>query len=258
MNFKVHRAKFGIGSLLLTMFLGVMFLIPSLWVKSYLAVDKNWVETTGKVVDVAISRSGDNDLMYTPIVSYQVEGKTYTVGSGMSSSAYPKIGSERKVAYNPSDPAKAKQTGGDIVFVLLLLLFPVMGVAMIIIAVISFIRSIIRSSKIKSLIKSGTKLQGVMVDLISGGGGANSYRIVVCAVSSTGQPQNYVSDNLQGIAGLAMTDFKNDPIVIDVYVDPYNPKKYYVDISDIPNLSADSISELVAKAISRRSGGFAA
>ena len=68
------------------------------------------------------------------------------------------------------------------------------------------------------------------------------------ATDNTGVVQNYVSDSLNGVAGLAMADFQNNPILIDVYVDLINPQNYYVDISDIPNLTPQRISELIQAA----------
>ena len=49
-----------------------------------------------------------------------------------------------------------------------------------------------------------------------------------------------------------MADFRNNPIAIDVYIDTTNPKKYYVDISDIPNLTPERIQELIKSALDRK------
>lgn len=106
--------------------------------------------------------------------------------------------------------------------------------------------------------QTGQKLQGVIVDIMldnshnSGSTGMNvantRYKIVVAASRSNGSVENYVSDSLSGIAGLAMADFKSHPIPIDVYIDPIDSTKYYVDISEIPNLSAERITSLIGAA----------
>jgi hypothetical protein len=98
------------------------------------------------------------------------------------------------------------------------------------------------------LVQTGQKLQGVMVDLQSQGTNNNGYKIVVAADNGSGAVQNYVSDSLTGVGSLAMADFRTSPIPIDVYVDPSNPENYYVDISDIPNLTPERIQSLLQAA----------
>ena len=117
-----------------------------------------------------------------------------------------------------------------------------------------FVKSILRTRNIDKLVSGGHKLQGVLVDLQTqqSKNGA-TYQIVVAATGRSGTVQNYVSDPLSGVGGLAMADFQNNPIPIDVYVDPSNPKHYYVDISDIPNLTPERISQLVKMAADKQS-----
>jgi len=76
--------------------------------------------------------------------------------------------------------------------------------------------------------------------------GPYTYNLIVSA-SYNGVVNNYISDSLNGVAGLAMSDFNNNPISIDVYINPLNPEEYYVDISDIPTLTPDRIIELIKK-----------
>ncbi len=93
-------------------------------------------------------------------------------------------------------------------------------------------------------------MQGILTDIQSTGGNNNgSYKIVISATNIAGVVQNYVSDSLNNIAGLAMADFRNNPIPIDVYIDPTKPQNYYVDISDIPNLTPERIAQLTQSAV---------
>lgn len=96
------------------------------------------------------------------------------------------------------------------------------------------------------MIQNGQQLQGVLVNINSSGSGSgSSYRIEVSAVDPSGAVQNYLSDHLTGIGGLAMMDFRNTPIPIDVFVDPLDHRNYYVDVADIPNLTPERIMELL-------------
>ena len=71
---------------------------------------------------------------------------------------------------------------------------------------------------------------------------------MVSPTYSRGKDQKYKSDSLTGIGGLAMADFRTNPIPIDVFIDPSNPAEYYVDVSDVPNLTPERIATLIKNA----------
>jgi Protein of unknown function (DUF3592) len=244
--FKAKRQKFGITGLLITLLIGVVFTgAGSLFLFSTRA-DPSWTKVNGQVVRSATSVSKGSTL-YSPIVSYTVDGQQYQVTRGYSSSSIPTIGEAKEIAYNPSQPSQAKviESVGAMWWIWL---FPVVGALLIVISVLSFVKSLNRSRKINKIISTGTKLQGVLTDIQSSSN--NGYKIIVSATDSFGNVQNYESDPVNGAGGLAMADFRSSPIPIDVYVDPTNSKHYYVDISDIPNLTPERISELIKKAVS--------
>lgn len=247
--FKTKRQGFGLGSLIAMIFIGAAFTAVGFIIYQSTIIDKNWTRVQGEIVDVT-SSINDGSTTYTPIIKYEVNGQSYRAAGSNGSSSYPNIGSMREVAYNPDRPDQSKAVGGagSKIFILL---FPAIGVLLLILAPFSFIKSLKRSGKIKDLTQTGQKLSGVLVDILStGGGNNNTYKIVVAATDNTGTVQNYTSDNVNGAADLAMADFRNNPIPIDVYVDPTNQQNYYVDISDIPNLTPQRIGELIKSAIS--------
>lgn len=246
-NLKVRRQNFGIGSALFLLLFGAVFTGVGVLALRSNEVDPNWTKVTGEVVD-STSRTGDSSTTYSPVVKYEVNGRSYRVASRISSSSYPRIGEKREVAYNPVRPDQSKVVE-DASTQWFLYLFPLVGIVCLAIAAYAFIRSIRRSGNISRLVQSGQKLQGVLVDVRSQGSGNNSgYKIVVSATDQSGTVQNYVSDSLIGIGGLAMADFRNNPIPIDVYIDPANPQNYYVDVADIPNLTPERIGELIKSA----------
>jgi hypothetical protein len=244
MTFTTKRKKFGIGSLIFLVLFGTAFTAGGIIALRSNSIDPDWTVTAGKVVDISRS-SNDGSTTYSPVVSYQVEGRSYRAASNMSSSFQPYIGQNREVAYNPDQPEQSKIVESATT-TWWLYLFPIIGIACIVLGPYQYIQGAKRDKKIKQLIRTGLKLQGVLVDVQSeGDSNSNSYKIVVAATDPTGTVQNYVSDSLGGIAGVAMADFRNNPIPIDVYVDPSNHENYYVDISDIPNLTPERIVQLL-------------
>lgn len=247
-SLKVRRQKFGISSLIFLILFGAVFAGAGIFAISNTKIDPSWTRVSGQVVDSS-SRISDGSTTYTPIVQYSANGQTYKVTSSASSSFYPNIGDKREIAYNPNRPDQAKVVEGTGITVFLWLL-PVVGIGILVLAPILFIRSLHRSNKINDLKQTGQKLQGILVDVQSiGSGNNNVYKIVVSATDNNGTVQNYISDELSGIGGLAMADFRKSPIPIDVYIDPANSQNYYVDISDIPNLTPGRIAELVKSAL---------
>ncbi len=61
------------------------------------------------IVELTESRDGDGDLLYRPIVRYEVDGREYFLESRVSYGglAVPKIGDRRTVYYDPNDPSDA-------------------------------------------------------------------------------------------------------------------------------------------------------
>lgn len=245
--FKAKRDKMTVRGLIMLMGLGAAFIVASFFIFNSLKIDDSWIRTKGEVVG-STSRLSDGSTQYTPIISYEVKGRTYKVTSNGSSSMAPSIGDEREVAYDPAQPnvAKVVETTGILAF---LLLFPIVGLAILILVPIYFVKSLKRSRHIKHLMQSGNKLEGVLVD--TSRGNSNSMVITVAAVDGKGETRNYVSDPILGAAGLALADFRNEPVPIDVYVDPSKPDDYYVDISDIPNLTPQRIGDLLKRAVQK-------
>lgn len=258
-NLKVRRQKFGIGALIFLMVIGLVFAGAGYAMYSQTKIDPHWTRVSGTVSSVksgiSNSSNGGSSTVYTPVVSYQVNGQTYQVASSVSSSHYPTVGSTKQVAYNPSYPNQAKVVGGA-GSTALVLVFVVVGLALVVLSPVFFARSLRRSKDINNLQHSGIKLTGVIVDIQSNNTSTvnntgSAYKIVVAATDNNGAAHNYVSDSLTGIGGLAMADFRSNPIPIDVYVNPTNPDDYYVDISDVPNLTPERISQLIQMARGR-------
>jgi len=188
--------------------------------------------------------------MYSPRVEYIVAGQTYTVTSHMSSNSRPSVGSTQRVGYNPGDPSEARvdEGVGGIAF---LSVFAGLGVLGILLGPILYIRSRRRTAAINKLVQSGQKVTGVVTGISSNRNGTNqnsqAFVVEVSATDLSGTVRQFTSDSLTGLGPLAMMDFQANPIAVDVYIDPANPDNYYVDISDLPNLTPARIAELIAQ-----------
>lgn len=139
---------------------------------------------------------------------------------------------------------------GQLIF---LLPFPIVGVVIVIIARILFSRFSKQSDEIiKNLMDTSEKLHGVLVRVkrVGGPGLNNNYIIIVSATNKRGIVQEYTSDPVSSYADLAVIDFRKNPIPVDIYVNPIDPQRYYVDISSIPDLvplSRDAFIQLAKR-----------
>lgn len=247
MNLKARRQKFGIGSLIVMLIIGVAFIGIGKTVLKSMSVNSSWTRVTGKVISVSAGNTSGSTTTYAPIVQYTANGQQYQVSSSVSSSSYPQIGTPKQVAYDPSNPGDAKVING-VGTTWFVYIFPIVGIIMVVGSPILFVRSMRRSHDIKGLQQTGVKLQGVLTDVLQVGQtnqGGSAYKMIVSATNQAGQVQAYTSDTIHGMGGITLAHFQSHPIPIDVYVNPSNPKDYYVDISDIPSLTPEKISELI-------------
>ena len=249
-NFKARRSKFGIGSLIFmfvfgAMFIGVSFLFIGDDIRS-----RDWKPVTGTITDVSRSTDSDGDVMYRPTVAYTVDGQSYSTSPSYSSSQQYSVGSSQTVHYDPNNPSQGViRTNGMGFFVYI---FPVIGAFAILFGVVSFIRSMRRSSLIKQLKSSGVKVQGVVTAVGSNTSSNNSTQITVSATGLDGQVHHYQSDSVSGLSIIGLADYQTKPVAIDVYLNPTNQTEYYVDLDDIPNISPERITDLLKSAVSQK------
>jgi hypothetical protein len=249
--FRPKRQKTGLITLLFLLIFGGIFCGVGLNFISQMSATPGWSKTEGKVIDFTTHRSNDSTT-YSPVVEYYVEGKRYLASSNISSPTRPTAGSTRDVSFDPIHPGTGKviETGSNAWF---MWIFPVVGASIMLGGAYSFIRSTLRSKAIRQLTQNGHKLDGILVEVQDHGGKKQSiYKLVVAAVDPTGQTRHFLSDPVIGAAGIALADFKSDPIAIDVFIDASNPDNYYVDIDDIPALTPERISALVQSAKNRQ------
>lgn len=248
---KPRRNTFGVGVFMFLLLIGLSFTIVGVFMTKSMLERKDWPTTTGKVTNVSASYDADNRKLYTPTVEYTIDRQTYTAKSSTSSSSRPSIGSQQSVQYNPGDPSEGYTNDGMQWLSILVL---AVGIITSIIAPLGYIRSRKRSGAINTLKQQGIKTQGVVTNIISMANQPNTAshtKVVVTAIDpTTQQPREFESDSMAGsIIGFA--NYQQQPVAIDVYIDSANPANYYVDIDELPSVSAENIQSLLAGVMSR-------
>jgi len=270
MGMKTRRRKFGVGYLLLFLFISVVFISVGFFVHKSQQINPSWPRTNGSITSYR-STMNNGQISYTPVVGYTVKGQSYTVSSSTSSSSMPVVGATVPVAYNPSNPSQAKVISGAAAKVVPFISIGI-GILMLILGPVMFIRSWRRSKDINNLRQTGRKITGVLVDIrVTGNNGGNRvrpgyvgginnmqpiYKVIVAANDPvTGSARQFTSDPIMGMATVIYEAIHGQPVPIDIYINPSNPNDYYVDISELPSLTPQAITDMLARATGR--GSFA-
>jgi hypothetical protein len=231
-------------------------------------VDPNWQRVTGRVADFETHQSDsinepdtssfqDDRRSYAAIVHYTVDDQQYEV-VGQSVDTRPVIGASSEVIYDPAEPKNARLAADANMSKISAIAAPIIGAIVIIVGIIGFIQGRRRKRTITDLTQSGNKVQGVIVDIqttaisttTTTAGRSNTparpqYVIVVAAPDGQGNVRNYTSDTFEGLGRMAVVDFRTTKIPIDVYIDPTNPEKFFVDTSSIPGLTTENIATAI-------------
>lgn len=251
---KARRSKFGFGSGLILLFIGTVFIGVSFIIFNGEIRSRDWPTAQAKVVHVAQRLDSENGMMYTPTVEYTVNGTPHRITSQMSSSSPETVGSTKTVRYNPNNQSEGIIAMSGMMYTFLL--FPLIGAGLILGSIVAAVRSFKRSRVISNLKQSGIKVQGI-VSNVESTSQRGSVRLTVSAPDQSGQVRSFASDTVSGNT-FTLTDYQQKPIAMDVYIDATNPDIYYVDIDDIPEMTADTITHLLQKATTQHPFGNAA
>jgi hypothetical protein len=250
---KARRNKFGLGTAAIVAAAGVMFTGASYLFLADDIKSREWPSAPAVVTNVSRSTNSDGDQMYRPTVEYKVSGVTYQNTSPSSSSSAVSIGDERTIRYNPNSPSEGviAMSGTD----WFIILFPIVGIGLILGSIVGLIKSVRRGKAIKSLKQSGMKLQGIVTN-VEQSSQHGSVTITVTAQEHTGQVRMFQSDSMSGNT-FTLLQYQQQPIAMDVYVDPSDPANYYVDLDDVPELDAAQLGNLLKLATNRQPVGMA-
>jgi hypothetical protein len=88
--------------------------------------------------------------------------------------------------------------------------------------------------------QNGNKLTGYIksIDVAMTVNEVSIFKVqALVANALNGQTDTYTSDLITGAEALALVDFFKNKTPIDIYIDPVNPKKYYVDIDSLNSIN---------------------
>lgn len=242
----VKPAIFTFVRLLMFIIPGAIFLLIGLLGFDSVRIDSGWNRTFGLVNDVDIV-SGSRKTTYTPVVEYKIDGESYIVTGKIYSDNAPIVGSSIEIAYNPQRPSDGKlvqESGGSSLKMWVSTSF---GAILLLIGIDMYIKDRRRLREIAELQQNGQKTRGIIDKLVFTGLWSRQpmYKIVARAVGIDGQVNKFTSDQVTGSIANVFKDVRSKKIPIDIYLDLSNPKKYFVDTSIFPTLSADEKAELV-------------
>ncbi len=207
--------------------------------------------TTSISVDENRHLDSDNDYVYSPIYTYEVDGKQYTCKSNVSSSIRP--GTDNKTIYydsrNPSLCVSEYTKGNNWLF----LLFMLMPTIFIVIGWIFIHKTNVRVKKVEALNQTGKLVKGLPYRLEQSNIEINERPLMKIVVDY--RLPNGETVQLEGDPRYDRKESDEDGKV-DLVIDEQDPKNYFIDFeinrvggnrtSDYyvdPNVSTDSQTE---------------
>jgi hypothetical protein len=222
------------------MFIGIVFMSIGLLIPLFSpSKPSGWTETTGTVTNLTPVTGSKGGTTYQPTITYKVGGKEYTNQPNFSESGI-RIGASWKIYYEPAHPENAKAPISATA-IYIMLLFPLIGL----ILVVATLYGAARRRKRRQLITMGQPLQAITSNQAFTNTGANNgVRLVATAAMTDGTAREFTSEPLGISQTLAMQGHAGN-VPITVYIDPNNPKLYYVDLSTLPKANAQTIQNIV-------------
>ena len=83
-------------------------------------ISENYIELNATFKDTTLYERSESGNLYTLNYSYMVNGLQYQISTDYATSIIPKIGSEKLIKYNPSNPSEAIFVGGSNTLVIIL------------------------------------------------------------------------------------------------------------------------------------------
>ena len=213
--------------------IGLVFLtIATITIVNTLNFRSSAILTDGSVVRMNESRSDKGTLLTAPVISFNTkDGQEYLYQSNIYSnpSSY-SIGEKVPIYYDPLNPNHA-QTGGMTLSIVLASI----GGVFFLIGLIIYLLHINKDKNIKILMETGEKIKADIVSVnyntslaING----KNPMVIECQWL-----QNY-SNTLYSFKSRNLwfdpTPYLGERKQLDVFINPNNPKKYFMDVSFLP------------------------
>ena len=216
----------GAGLFFLAIMLGIFF-------SSFITRNSLDAETKSISTNPNRHEDSDGDTIYSPIFTYEVDGKQYTCASGASSSIGP--GDEpRTIHYNSKDPSKCMSDYSENIN-WLLLIFGLLPVIFIVIGVNMNLKIAKHIKQIETLNQTGKLVKNLPYRLEESNIVINNQRIMKIVVDY--RMPNGQTVTLEGDPRYDGKESDEDGRV-DLVIDESDPKNYYLDF-EINRLSGN-------------------
>lgn len=189
---------------------------------------KSYVKTDAVIIDFDSERDIDGETNKHAIIRYRADGIVYETTTNEYNSSW-NLGDHIEIYYNPDSPEKFFTGFGSTFGVLMLGLF---GIVFACVGLIPTLISAKKSSNNQRLMQSGTKLEAKVVGFDYNENfsvnGRHPYIIEVESLFETGERCRFLSGNVWEPLGEEILGRS-----ADVYLEPGNPDKYFVDVDSI-------------------------
>lgn len=228
-----HRAR---NAYLVFLIIGLAMVIPGLLISSQNALLlMNGERTSAVITSYVEGRDGGGNLQYKPVYEYTINGTRYEQTSNFSTSWRPyEVGEEAVVLYTMSNPEKARLNRFAGLW-MLPVIFGSVGLGFVFIGAIGLAKIERRRKAAQELQYSGQRLDTTFQYLKKGLlklNNKSSYKIVTQGTNpQNGDVLEFQSDLLWFNPEQYMTTGQ----AIQVAIDPSNTKRYWMDLSFLPD-----------------------
>ncbi len=228
-----HRAR---NTYLVFLIIGLAIVIPGLVISAQnILLLANGERASAVITSYVEGRDDDGDLQYKPVFEYTIDGTRYERTSNFSTSWRPyEVGEETVVLYTTSKPEKARLNRFAGLW-MLPVIFGSMGLVFGLIGAIGLGKIVRRRKAAEELQYSGQRIDTTFQHVKYGSLKVNnkpSYKIVTQGTNpQNGDVLEFQSDLLWFNPEQYMTTGQ----VIQVAIDPSNTKRYWMDLSFLPD-----------------------
>ena len=189
------------------------------------------VETTATVLNTNKHKDSDGDISYTVYVSYYVDGKEYE--GSYKTASYVKEGNNVKIYYDKNNPEDMRNINSILPAIIVCgfgAVFSTVGFCII-------ISKVLKKNKKERLLQNGVKIEVNYQETIQNYNysvnGRNPY-IIVCQGTYQGEYRTFESENIWNNPEYEIKE--KNITTFPVYIDPDNPKDYYLSIEEIADI----------------------
>lgn len=219
---------------LLFAIVGMVFLVVGIFLTYNTLFSKTEkVQTTGIITSIESDRKSDGGYEYEVWVQYDANGKTYESELGSYVSSFYE-GQTIDIYYEKENPKKIGTEGTE----LMILIFPVVGLIVMVAGIIGFVGKKKRKQEIDELKNNGQLIHATFIEskrnMAYAVNGRHPYNVFAEWVDpEDGKTYTFKSDNMWGNTWDMIGEYGSAVKEIPVYINRENKDKYYMDLDSV-------------------------